>query len=72
MYNSRDNQHSNEGMLIYPTRQTELWLQMYEYYTAMKKALNIAIQVQTGGQRFTDFYCTSFKTNICVNTEGAL
>ena len=25
-----------------------------------------------GGQRFTSFYCTSFKTNICVDTEGAL
>ena len=25
-----------------------------------------------GGQRFASFYCTSFKTNICVDTEGAL
>ena len=25
-----------------------------------------------GGQRFANFYCTSFKTNICVDTEGAL
>ena len=25
-----------------------------------------------GGQRFADFYCTSIKTNICVDTEGAL
>ena len=25
-----------------------------------------------GGQQFADFYCTSIKTYICVDTEGAL
>ena len=28
------------------------------------------VMMYRGGQRFANFCCTSFKTNICVDTEG--
>ena len=44
---------------------SELWFIWISVYVQGGTAIR-------GGQRFANFYCTSFKTNICVDTEGAL
>ena len=48
---------------------------IYLYYRPFYRKPEIPVNahfVYRGGQRFANFYCTSFKTNICVDTEGAL
>ena len=47
------------------------------FYTCVFGPTTLLVTVQggtaiRGGQRFANFYCTSFKTNTCVDTEGAL